>query len=99
MEILLKLLPGHLNTVFKRLRTILGNLNYFSYVFELCALMKLDLSKICSLKLVEVLWIKSEQVAEEIFCPLNAMQCFFREHLQCAVRDRQIFLWVCLGGI
>jgi hypothetical protein len=73
VEILLELLPSHLNAVLKRLRTILGNLNYFSYVLELCALMELELSYICSLKLVEVLWIQSEQGAEEIFCPLNAM--------------------------
>lgn len=32
-------------------------------------------------------WIQSEHFAEYISTPLNTMDCLFREHFQCAVRN------------
>jgi hypothetical protein len=33
------------------------------------------------------LWLIEVSVLELIPCPLQAVQCIFREHLQCTVRD------------
>ena len=91
VEQFLELLPCLLYTVGEAFWTLLCMSDGFLDVLSLSQILEADLRNIGVFQFIEVLWIESEECAEEVFGPFNTVQGLFWEHLQSAMWNRIVF--------